>query len=242
LASPETALELRGITAAYGKREVLRGLELSVAAGEVLAVLGHNGAGKTTALRVVAGLKSPSAGSVHLMSKDVGGLGASKRALTGLALVPEGVSGIFPSLTVRQNLDAIERRRTNGDRAGWSQVETRLHEAFSDVLVDRVDQLAGSMSGGQRQMLAISLALLRRPTVLLLDEPSTGLAPIIVERIFEVIDDLVKATGTAVLLVEQDITHALKIATRVVVVRSGAIIAEFSHDECPSSTELWRLF
>lgn len=204
-------------------------------------MLGHNGAGKTTALRIAAGLKSPSRGRVLLFGRDAKGLGAARRAGAGMALVPEGVSGLFPTLTVRQNLEAIERPQRDGQE-GWATVEERLREAFHEVLVDRLDQVAGSMSGGQRQMLAISLALLRRPSVLLLDEPSTGLAPIVVDAIFDVVSEVGRRTGTAVLLVEQDVAHALKIATRVVIVQSGEVVAAFPREQCPPPTELWRYF
>ena len=241
MASPEPALTLEGISAAYGPRPVIHDLSLSLAAGEVVAMLGHNGAGKTTALRIAAGLKSPSRGRVRLFGRDARGMSAARRAGAGMAFVPDGVRGLFPTLTVRQNLDAIARpnRHRNGD---WESVEEHLREAFRPVLVDRLDQVAGSMSGGQRQMLAISLALLRRPSVLLLDEPSTGLAPIIVDSIFDVVRDVGSRTGTAVLLVEQDVTHALKIATRVVIVQSGEVVVMFPRAECPPATELWRHF
>jgi branched-chain amino acid transport system ATP-binding protein len=244
LASPDTTLELRGVHASYGKRLVLQDLSLSLAPGEIVTMLGNNGAGKTTTLRIAAGLKAASAGTVRLYGEDVARRSASRRALDGLGLVPEGVKGIFPSLTVRQNLNAIQRR-TSSEQHGegdWASIEAQLREAFADVLVDRIDQVAGSMSGGQRQMLAISLALMRHPTVLLLDEPSTGLAPLIIDRIFAVVARLAKSTGTAVLVVEQDVARALKIADRVVIVRTGSVVADFPREQSPPSTELWHLF
>jgi branched-chain amino acid transport system ATP-binding protein len=150
-------------------------------------------------------------------------------------LVPEGVQGIFPTLTVRQNL-AI------GGDAGHPELGGALRDAFGEVLVDRMDQIAGSMSGGQRQMLAISIALSRRPAVLLLDEPSTGLAPVIVERIFATVAELAPRLGTAVLIVEQDVASALAVSDRIAVLQSGTVVAEFSRAECPPPTELWRFF
>jgi branched-chain amino acid transport system ATP-binding protein len=117
-----------------------------------------------------------------------------------------------------------------------------LKDLFGEVLVDNADQIAGSMSGGQRQMLAIAVALARRPTVLLLDEPSTGLAPMIVERILRVVETLVKTTPTSVILVEQNLSNALKVSSRAVVVQSGSIAAEFARDEFPDPTELWHYF
>jgi branched-chain amino acid transport system ATP-binding protein len=238
LALSEPALELDGVRASYGARTVLEGFSLSLAPGEIVALLGHNGAGKTTALRVAAGLKAPSAGKVRMLGRDVGRLNASARARSGLALVPEGVRGIFPTLTVRQNL---ETARPASSEHG-NELDELLEEAFGDVLVARANQVAGSMSGGQRQMLAISIALRRHPSVLLLDEPSTGLAPVIVDRIFGVVGELPARTGTSVLVVEQDVSAALRIATRVQVIQTGRLVAEFSREECPPPTELWRYF
>jgi ABC-type branched-subunit amino acid transport system ATPase component len=241
LVSSETALQLRGVRASYGAREVLGGLDLKVDRGEVLALLGHNGAGKTTTLRVAVGLKRPLAGTVWLLGRDIARLRCSARARAGLALVPEGVSGIFPTLTVRQNL-AAARPALNSRAAEDVGVKTKLEAAFGEVLVDRADQVAGSMSGGQRQMLAISLALIRRPSVLLLDEPSTGLAPSVVQRIFSAVADLTRQTGAAVVIVEQDVAAALKIATRILIMQSGNVVAEYSRETCPPATELWRFF
>jgi branched-chain amino acid transport system ATP-binding protein len=241
LVSSEIALRLRGIRASYGARDVLDGIDLDVASGEVLALLGHNGAGKTTALRVVVGLKRPEAGTVCLLGHDIARLRCSARARAGLALVPEGAAGIFPTLTVRQNLAAATPAGRSGV-AHEADIESKLEAAFGEVLVDRADQIAGSMSGGQRQMLAISLALIRRPSVLLLDEPSTGLAPAVVQRIFSVVADLSDQTGTAVVIVEQDVAAALKIATRIVILQSGKLVVEYSRETCPPATELWRYF
>jgi branched-chain amino acid transport system ATP-binding protein len=238
LASPEPAFAMRGVGASYGSRRVLTDFNLEVGPGEIVAVLGHNGAGKTTALRIASGLKKPSGGSVQMGGRDLRGTSASARARSGLSLVPEGVQGIFPTLTVRQNLDAVRVREEEID----DDLEQVLHDSFGDVLIERPNQVAGSMSGGQRQMLALALALIRRPKVLLLDEPSTGLAPIIVERIFNVVADLAPRSGMAVIVVEQDVASALRVASRVVVVQSGKLVAEFPKDQLPSATELWRLF
>jgi branched-chain amino acid transport system ATP-binding protein len=213
---------------------VLTDIDLAIGPGEVVALFGHNGAGKTTLLRIATGLKSASAGTVRLhgtpMPRNV-----AARARHGLSLVPEGVKGIFPSLTVRQNLDAARPRGTDP-----GATEEMLHEAFGDVLVERMDQVADSMSGGQRQMLALSLALIRRPSVLLLDEPSTGLAPSVVRRIFRLLSDLPERP--AMVVVEQDLQSALEIASRVLILRSGEFAAEFPREECPDPTQLWAYF
>jgi branched-chain amino acid transport system ATP-binding protein len=241
LASSDAALELRGVCASYGPRTVLHDLDLSVAPGEVLALLGHNGAGKTTALRVAVGLKRPTAGSVYMLGEQIDQMRCSARARTGMALVPEGVSGLFPTLTVRENM-TVAKSAIRPDGTSVSDVEDELREAFREVLVDRSEQVAGSMSGGQRQMLAISVALIRRPKVLLLDEPSTGLAPAVVKRIFDVIAGLSRRLGMGILVVEQDVAAALQIAARVVILQSGAVVAKFTREACPPATELWRYF
>ncbi len=249
MASLEPGLQLRDVWASYGPRKVLSGMTLKVSPGEIVAMLGHNGAGKTTALRVAAGVKAPDSGSVRLDGSDVARLGASARARAGVALMPEGVAGIFPTLTVAQNLAAIAQRGDRGSAATEAEkiaapfdVMGILRGVFADVLVERRDQVAGSMSGGQRQMLAVSIALARNPTVLLLDEPSTGLAPLVVERIFRTVADIAAETQTAVVIVEQDIANALKIATRVEILHTGRIVASFKRDEFPAVTELWHYF
>lgn len=239
--SSDIALQLNRVSASYGRRMALDNLSLSVGRGEALAVLGHNGAGKTTALRVAVGLKRPQSGMVKLAGRTIGSLGCCDRARAGLALVPEGVVGLFPTLTVHQNLAAVKPAEQQ-DVSFDLDVEQALFSAFPEVLEDRADQVAGTMSGGQRQMLAISLALIRRPSVLLLDEPSTGLAPSVVQRIFSVVAEISKATGMGVLIVEQDVAAALKIATRIAIFQSGAVVAEYSRQECPPPTELWRYF
>jgi branched-chain amino acid transport system ATP-binding protein len=240
LASSDTALRLRGISAAYGARDVLHDVDLEVGRGEVLALFGHNGAGKTTALRIAVGLKRPLAGSVALLGNDLGRMSCSARTRSGLALVPEGVAGIFPTLTVRQNLAAAEP--ATRARRGDVDIEANLREAFGEVLVERMDQVAGSMSGGQRQMLAISLALIRRPAVLLLDEPSTGLGPSVVQRIFTVVRELSEKAGTAVVIVEQDVAAALQVADRIAILQSGILVGEYTRESCPLPTELWKFF
>lgn len=241
--SPEApVLEMRGIAASYGARRVLSDFNLTAGSRELVAVVGHNGAGKTTALRIASGLKSPSKGQVLIGGQPAGRSSASSRARAGMGMVPEGVAGLFPTLTVRQNLDAVNAFSGSTDDAGWESILTEIQTVFQDVLVKRRDQIAGSLSGGQRQMLAISLALVRRPTVLLLDEPSTGLAPTVVERIFHVVEQLTKQTSTAVVLVEQNLADALRVASRVVVVQSGQAVAQFHRGEFPSATELWKFF
>lgn len=241
--SPEIySLHVDEISAEYGARKVLDGFTLRVAPGELVSVLGHNGAGKTTALRVIAGLKASRSGTVSMGGVPLKGMSTNARTRRGMGVVPEGVAGLFPTLTVRQNLAAVVPCVDNPRTEAWQKMDDHLTDIFAEVLVERRDQVAGSMSGGQRQMLAIAMALARRPTVLLLDEPSTGLAPLIVGRILKVVETLVQTTPTSVVLVEQNLANALKVSSRALVVQSGRIAAEFTRDEFPDPTELWKYF
>ena len=207
-------LELRGVTAGYGRTKVLREIDLTVAAGSVVALLGPNGAGKTTLLRVASGLLSPACGEVRLLGDDVTRGRAHQRARRGLCLVPEG-RGIFPNLSVRENLTLqIPPWRR---KAGY---ETAL-EAFP-VLKARLGQTAGSLSGGQQQMLALSRCFLAEPKVVLLDEVSMGLAPRVIDEIFDALVNIVKS-GVAVLLVEQYVTRALHLADHVYLLGRGQV-------------------
>jgi branched-chain amino acid transport system ATP-binding protein len=236
LASPDPALCFESIRAGYGGRAVFEHLDLTIERGEIVALLGHNGAGKTTFMRVAAGLTRQTSGRVGLAGRDVTKLSASARSRAGLALVPQGVVGLFKTLTVRQNLQAA---RPSGQDL---TIEHQLRESFKDVLVRLEHQTAGTMSGGQQQILAISLALLRSPSVLLLDELSTGLAPSVVRRILTLISELAQSSGTTVVAAEQDIAAALTVATRVCILQSGELVADFGRDACPPPTELWRYF
>jgi branched-chain amino acid transport system ATP-binding protein len=243
LGSPDLcSLDVQGISASYGARQVLTDFTLRLRPGELVSVLGHNGAGKTTALRVISGLKAPTGGSVFLDGVRLGRKAAHTRARMGLAMVPEGVAGLFPTLTVRQNLEAVvpftERRETSR----LEQMEHDLNAICGDVLSGKMNQVAGSMSGGQRQMLAIAMALTRHPKVLLLDEPSTGLAPLMVERILRVVQQSVQAGRTSVVLVEQNLANALRVSSRAIVVQSGRVVAEFERDDFPDPTALWHYF
>jgi branched-chain amino acid transport system ATP-binding protein len=213
--SVDARLELRGISAAYGRTAVLRDVDVTVGPGVVAALLGPNGAGKTTLLRVAAGLMRPSAGRVLIDGADATGAAAHRRAHAGLCLVPEG-RGVFPTLTVRENLKlqipARTRRDLNFERA---------LDAFP-VLRDRLRQTAGTLSGGQQQMLAMARCYLARPKVALLDEVSMGLAPQVVDQIFDSLRRLVDE-GISVLLVEQYVNRALEMSSTVYLLNRGAI-------------------
>jgi branched-chain amino acid transport system ATP-binding protein len=214
------ALELSGVTTGYGKVEVLHDLWLSVPAGSVVALIGPNGAGKTTTLRALAGTLPVWRGSIALTGQRIDGLRAVDRARRGLTLIPEG-RGVFPGLSVRDNLDLSVR----ADRSAAESVRrARLDDVLETFprLRERLDQRAGTLSGGEQQMLALSRALLADPKVLLMDELSMGLAPKIVEQLFETVGDL-KARGLTILLVEQYLTYALRYADICYVLSKGRV-------------------
>jgi branched-chain amino acid transport system ATP-binding protein len=215
-----SVLQVSGLVAGYGQVEALHGVDLQVAAGEAVTIIGANGAGKTTLLKTVAGLIRPTSGRIFLEGKDVTGWTAERRTRAGLALVPEGRQ-VFPGLSVRDHLllGAYGRRRQAGIRADMD----RMHALFP-ILAERAQQPAGTLSGGQQQLLAIARGLMSRPQVLLLDEPSLGLAPLAVAEVVARLVEL--ATGGATLvLVEQNASAAFKVASRGYVLDRGEVVA-----------------
>jgi branched-chain amino acid transport system ATP-binding protein len=210
-------LEIRGLEVRYGGIRAVRGIDFEVDGGELVCLIGANGAGKSSTLRAVSGLMTTAPGTVRFAGRDISGEHAFERARSGLVMVPEG-RGVFPQLTVDENLAMGAYSRTDGDIASDRR---RVLELFPR-LAERRRQSAGTLSGGEQQMLAIGRALMSRPKLLMLDEPSMGLAPIAVRRIFEVIRDIGRA-GVTVLLVEQNARLALELAGRAYVMESGAI-------------------
>jgi branched-chain amino acid transport system ATP-binding protein len=217
-AQAQSVLRLDNITAGYGRTTVLRDVNLNVPAGTIVALLGPNGAGKTTTLRTAAGLLHPSRGTVHIQGEDVTSYPPNRRAKQGLCLIPEG-RGIFRSLTVRDNLRMqVPAWATSAE---YKERMVVALDAFPD-LKNRLGQLAGTMSGGQQQMLALARSYLAAPHVVLLDEVSMGLAPKIVDEIFVSLQNLAK-TGVSLLLVEQYVTRALEMADQVVLLDRGTV-------------------
>ena len=224
-------LTVERLEAGYGDLRVLRGVDLEVHEGEVVSVVGANGAGKTTLLNTIAGTVPATAGRVILDGEEISGRPAHSIVARGLALVPEG-RRLFPFLTVRENL-RLGAYHTAARRRHDETLEEVL-ELFP-ILAERRDQLAGSLSGGEQQMCALGRGLMSRPKVLMLDEPSLGLAPIIVEQVFALIPTLVER-GVTVLLVEQNVAEALELSTRANVLEQGRITlsgtgTEFLKDE-----------
>jgi branched-chain amino acid transport system ATP-binding protein len=213
-------LEIEDLHVYYGQIYALRGITLRVKEGEIVAVLGNNGAGKTTTLKTVSGLLRPRKGGVRLMGEAIHGLPPHEIVEQGIAHVPEG-RRIFKRLTTLENLEMGAYARRDGGVAG--DVE-RVYALFPR-LKERRNQVAGTLSGGEQQMLAIGRALMARPRLLLLDEPSMGLAPILLEQIFDTIRDI-NRQGTTILLVEQNAYMALSIAGRGYVMETGGIVLE----------------
>jgi len=220
----------------YGKIHALKGVGLEVRPGEIVALLGNNGAGKTTTLKTISGLLTPRVGSIELEGHSLIGLPAHDVVFRGVAHVPEG-RRIFNRLTVRENLTMGAYLRSD------SRIESDLERVYAlfPRLKERVTQVAGTLSGGEQQMLAIGRALMASPRVLLLDEPSMGLAPVLVEQIFETIRDI-NRQGTTILLVEQNAAMALEIAHRGYVLETGAIALTGSAAELGENTDVRRAY
>jgi len=213
-------LEVKGLKVSYGGINAVKGIDFAVAQGELVTLIGANGAGKTTTLKALAGLIKPAGGSIHYNGRDVTARPAFELVRQGMALVPEG-RGVFGRLTVEENLAMGAYSR--GDAAGIAADHDRVYTLLPR-LAERRDQLAGTLSGGEQQMLAIGRALMSRPRLLLLDEPSMGLAPLMVQKIFETIR-AIAAEGATLLLVEQNAKLALETCHRGYVMESGLITA-----------------
>jgi branched-chain amino acid transport system ATP-binding protein len=211
-------LEVTGVRARYGAIEALKGVSLTVEEGEVVTLIGSNGAGKSTTLRTISGLTPPSAGTVTFDGTDITGKRADEIVTRGIALSPEG-RRCFARMTVRENLDLGAYRRRG---AAVTEDLERVFELFPR-LRERAGQKAGTMSGGEQQMLAIGRALMAKPRLLLLDEPSLGIAPILVQRIYETIGEIHRS-GVSILLVEQNAHRALDAAQRGYVLETGRVV------------------
>ncbi len=230
-------LAVKNLKVNYGAIEALRGISLEVPDRQVVALIGANGAGKTTTLRAISHMLRPVGGSVHFQGEEITRLPSHEIVARGLAHAPEG-RGIFLNLTVRENLDlgAFLRRDADG-------IAQDMEKSFSlfPILKERVDQVSGTLSGGEQQMLAVARALMCRPKLLLLDEPSLGLAPQVVDRIFQVLRD-VSAAGVALLLVEQNAHKALQIAHRAYVLETGEVAMQGTGKELLASPEVRKAY
>jgi branched-chain amino acid transport system ATP-binding protein len=215
-------LEVNGLNVSYGKAKVINNVSINVAQGEIVTILGANGAGKTTILRSITGLKKADSGQITFKTKNISGWSADKVVKQGCAMVPEGRL-IFGPMTVEENLQLGAWTR-QGDRDGVKKSFEDIYSHFP-ILQERKNQMGGSLSGGQQQMLAVARALMTNPQLLLMDEPSIGLSPLMVEEVAKIIQD-VNARGISVLLVEQNARVALELAHRAYILEIGTIILE----------------
>ncbi|MDO8413889.1 MAG: ABC transporter ATP-binding protein [Gallionellaceae bacterium] len=229
-------LQVRNLKVSYGGIQALKGIDIDIAAGELVALIGSNGAGKTTTLKTLAGLL-PAAGEIHYQAESLHTCATHQRVRDGLALVPEG-RGLFGRMSVLENLQMGAYCRD--DPAGIAQDLERVYALFPR-LAERHTQLAGTLSGGEQQMVAIGRALMSRPKLLMLDEPSMGLAPMMVEKIFETICNI-SAQGIAILLVEQNAKLALEVAQRGYVLECGLITLSGQASMLLDSAEVRRAY
>ena len=234
---PKTALFVKGLKVRYGAIEAIKGIDMEVFEGDVVAILGANGAGKTSTLRTLSGLIEPAEGSILFYNQEIGNMEPEKIAALGIAQSPEGRQ-VFRDLTVEENLKV--GAFTVKDKKRIAEQFEKVYRYFP-VLKERKQQIASTLSGGEQQMLAISRALMAKPRLLLLDEPSMGLAPLLVKEIFNIIRDI-NATGTTILLVEQNAMQALRIADKAYVLETGTIVLQGTGQELLSSPEVQKVY
>ena len=229
-------LEISGLRAGYGEVEVLRGIDIAVNSGEIVAVLGSNGVGKTTLNQVLSGVLAPRAGSITFEGRSLMGAASTAIVEAGLIHVPEGRK-IFPNMNVRENLELGSYRRARNNRARNLE---RVFETFPR-LRERMGQAAGTLSGGEQQMLAIGRGMMAEPRLLILDEPSLGLSPLLVEEMFTLIRKL-NADGMPVMLVEQNVVQSLEIASRAYIIENGLVTMAGTAESIASDPELKRAY
>ena len=229
-------LKVSDLHAHYGSIEALKGVSLTVDAGQVVTLIGSNGAGKTTTLRSISGLTPASAGKITFAGEDITHVPAHDIVTRGIALAPEG-RHCFPRMTVRENLDLGAHRRRG---TGIADDLDRIYELFPR-LKERERQKAGTMSGGEQQMLAIGRALMGKPRILLLDEPSMGISPVLTERIYETIHEI-NQQGTTILLVEQNANHALDVSKRGYVLETGKVVMSDASESLRTNPEVMKAY
>ena len=230
-------LEVKDINVYYGAIHAIKGISLAVDEGEIVTLIGANGAGKSTTLRTISGLLKPKTGEINFLNKNIAGMPAHKIVREGISQVPEG-RRIFAEMTVQENLELGAFIRTDSDEI---QKDFKMVFGRFPRLEERKSQLAGTLSGGEQQMLAMGRALMSRPKLLLLDEPSMGLAPLLIKEIFNIIVDINK-TGTTVLLVEQNANMALSIANRAYVLETGRITISGDAKELAASEDIRKAY
>jgi branched-chain amino acid transport system ATP-binding protein len=238
MAGSETILEVSGLLAGYGPKRVLFGVDFRVGEGEIVGIIGHNGAGKTTTLHTVFGTHRAEAGKIVYHGSDITGRGAKKNVRDGMTMV-RAERFTFGELSVKENLQLAAMSVKSATER--QQRLDRVYELLP-ILQERSKQQANKFSGGQQRLLSIGMALLTDPRLIILDEPSLGIAPSLTERIFDTVQGLVRDQGISVLIVEQNIPQLLRIINRVYVIRSGRVILEESADQMRARDQYWDLF
>jgi len=231
-------LEVTSLVAGYGSKETLHNLTLNVQQGEIVSVVGHNGAGKTTLLSAILGVLPVRSGTIEFNGKDVTHCSPVDKIKQGICLVPQGI-GVFRDLSVMENLRVVAYLQRK------QEYKSLISEAFEffPALKSSVSQTAGTLSGGQRQMLAVAMSLVARPALMMLDEPTLGLSPIATEEVLRKIKEISESTGCGVLIVEENIYKALSIGRRIYIIKTGEIILEEMADKLLSRPEqFWELF
>ncbi|MDX6739648.1 ABC transporter ATP-binding protein [Actinocorallia sp. A-T 12471] len=236
--SEPSLLEVSGLHAGYGPKRIVHDLELSVAPGEVVGLFGHNGAGKTTVIRTVLGLLPAQGGRVAFAGRDATGRSARANVRAGMALIPSE-RFVFPDLSIA---DHLRLGAANAPRGMDTAARLDLVRELFPLLAERPGQLAGRLSGGQQRMVSLGMALMAGPRLLLLDEPSLGLAPGVVQQIFDAVRALADREGPGVLLLEQNVAQALRICDRVCVLRSGRLLLAETAEEMRARESYWDLF
>jgi branched-chain amino acid transport system ATP-binding protein len=236
--SADAVLEVSGLQAGYGPKRVVYGIDFKVGPGEVVGIIGHNGAGKTTTLHTVFGTHKAEAGTVRYKGTDITGRGARRNVRDGMTMV-RAERFTFGELTVKENLQlAALSVKSSAER------DARLAKVYDllPILKERSRQQASKFSGGQQRLLSIGMSLLADPQLIILDEPSLGIAPSLTARIFDTVKDLVRERGISVLIVEQNIPQLLRIVDRVYVIRGGRVILEESNEQMQARDQYWDLF
>lgn len=237
-ASSDPVLKITKLQAGYGRKQVVFDIDLTVGRGEILGVFGHNGSGKSTTIRTILGITPVLGGTIEFNGKDVTKASSRANVKAGMAMIPSE-RFVFADLTVIDNLLLGGANDPDVDRRAK---RLELVRNLFPILVDRSSQLAGTMSGGQQRMVSLGMSLMASPTLLMLDEPSLGLAPAVVQQIFDTVRRLADEEGLSVLLLEQNVGQALRIVDRVSVMRSGRVILEETADQMRSRDSYWDLF
>lgn len=231
-------LAVEGLQAGYGAKQILFDVNVSVSQGEVVGIIGHNGAGKSTTLRAIFGMLAPQRGKVVFEGRDVTGATCRQNVVAGMSLIPSE-RFVFADQTVRENLLlGCLYERSHAERARRMELAQNLFP----ILADRQSQLAGTLSGGQQRMLALGISLMANPKLLLLDEPSLGIAPALAATVFDTLKQLTEDQKLTILIVEQNVAQLLRIVDRVYVMRSGRLVLEESANEMRARDSYWDLF